>query len=626
MNRFLHVSVIIIVALYLFGGARCAMGQNAPAGAPAAVQAISMGSLLNEMTDRDAIARWPEPSFILKQASSYDRASVTPDDPKGWFANGDSGKYIRKEQKQGRTENVMLDSDGPGAIVRFWMTSRTIGTIRIYLDGSETPEIETAGRALLVGEGFVKPPLAMENPAGSSEKNPGGMNLYLPIPFARHCKITTDKNGYYNINYRIYAAGTPVKSFTMNDYQKSTAEVERAQNSLKNSALELKTGSQTANSRLSAGGKADGKLAPGKTLALELPAGSKAVRELEVILEASDLQQATRSVIVKGVFDDEETIWAPVGEFFGSGIGVNPTQDWYRTVTADGKMVCRWVMPYKKTGTISLVNLGKQDVNAKISVSSDNWRWDERSMHFHATWSREKFPTAEFRDFNYVTAKGKGVYAGDTLAIFNPVSAWWGEGDEKVWVDGEKFPSSFGTGTEDYYGYAWCRPTRFQGPFCIQPRADGPGNKGHTTNSRIRSLDGIPFTKSLQFDMEAWHWNRKVDITYAATAYWYALPGATSNRSPQPEAAALPIEQPPVAYRVANAIECEKMEITGKAAGTTITTQDMGQYKDGQWSEDVQLFVQGHKIGMPLAAQNGHIKFCSAQAAKARRKHPAARG
>ena len=40
----------------------------------------------------------------------------------------------------------------------------------------------------------------------------------------------------------------------------------------------------------------------------------------------------------------------------------------------------------------------------------------------------------------------------------NPVEAWWGEGDEKVFVDGEKFPSHFGTGTEDYYGYAWCWP------------------------------------------------------------------------------------------------------------------------------------------------------------------------
>jgi hypothetical protein len=37
----------------------------------------------------------------------------------------------------------------------------------------------------------------------------------------------------------------------------------------------------------------------------------------------------------------------------------------------------------------------------------------------------------------------------------NPVTIWWGEGDEKIWVDGEAFPSIFGTGTEDYYAYSW---------------------------------------------------------------------------------------------------------------------------------------------------------------------------
>lgn len=37
---------------------------------------------------------------------------------------------------------------------------------------------------------------------------------------------------------------------------------------------------------------------------------------------------------------------------------------------------------------------------------------------------------------------------------------WWGEGDEKLFVDGEKFPSTFGTGSEDYVGYAWAAEPR----------------------------------------------------------------------------------------------------------------------------------------------------------------------
>ena len=90
-------------------------------------------------------------------------------------------------------------------------------------------------------------------------------------------------------------------------------------------------------------------------------------------------------------------------------------------------------------------------------------------MHFHANWHYE-YPIHAYgargtKDWNYIEAQGKGVYVGDNLAVMNPVKEWWGEGDEKIYVDGEKFPSHFGTGTEDYYGYAWCWPVAFQHPF-----------------------------------------------------------------------------------------------------------------------------------------------------------------
>ncbi|HEY1789780.1 MAG TPA: hypothetical protein VGJ73_16650, partial [Verrucomicrobiae bacterium] len=97
---------------------------------------ITLDSLLKEMTDSGAVARWPSPSFTLHQCSSYDRARIDPDKP-GWFANNDFSQYIRKEHQDGRTEKVMMDADGPGCIVRFWLTTtqNKKGTLRIYLDG-----------------------------------------------------------------------------------------------------------------------------------------------------------------------------------------------------------------------------------------------------------------------------------------------------------------------------------------------------------------------------------------------------------------------------------------------------------------------------------------------------------
>jgi hypothetical protein len=192
------------------------------------------------------------------------------------------------------------------------------------------------------------------------------------------------------------------------------------------------------------------------------------------------------------------------------------------------------------------------------------------------------------------------VYVGDTLAVMNPVKEWWGEGDEKVYVDGETFPSHFGTGTEDYYGYAWCDPETFAAPFHAQPRVDGQAknnNYGHTTVTRTRSLDAIPFTRSLKFDMEIWHW-KECDEEYAATTYFYAAPGAKTNRPEQPEAAGREVVQPPPLpppFKVAGAIECENLKVTSKSDGVEAGPQ--GGFGDDLWSGGEQLWVRARKPG-----------------------------
>ena len=109
---------------------------------------------------------------------------------------------------------------------------------------------------------------------------------------------------------------------------------------------------------------------------------------------------------------------------------------------------------------------------------------------------------------------------------------WWGEGDEKIYVDGESFPSHFGTGTEDYYGYAWCWPGLFTHAYHSQSRCDGPANYGRTSVNRFHIIDRIPFTTDFKFDMELWHWTAKCQVNLAVVAYWYAKPGATDGFKP----------------------------------------------------------------------------------------------
>ena len=86
------------------------------------------------------------------------------------------------------------------------------------------------------------------------------------------------------------------------------------------------------------------------------------------------------------------------------------------------------------------------------------------------------------------------------LHVWNPLGAWWGEGDEKIYIDGEKFPSTFGTGSEDYFGYAWCNPTLFTKPYHAQSISEN--NAGHVSVNRFHISDQIPFQSAIEADIE----------------------------------------------------------------------------------------------------------------------------
>ncbi len=579
----MKTSTIALAAGLIFGTGP-AMAKDAP---------VTLESLLREMIDPAAVARWPQPEYLCKQDGSYDREAKTPKDQSKWYANGDNMEGMHQaakwEDHQGRQECVLLDVDGPGAVVRFWTGGADPkGKVRFYLDGADAPAIEAALYDLLGGRDFVPKPLAIENSGKAT-------NLYLPVPYAKHCKITYDEGRppgpppgrWYNIEYRAYPANTAVEPFTMEKFKALLPLVTEVAKTL-------------AEPPAISGGKTvglDQALAPGKETTLELPAGNKAVRELTLSLEGlpvADLQRALRTTVLRASFDGEETLWCPLGEFFGSGVGLNELQSWTRTVGKDGTLTCRWVMPYQKSASLAVVNLGQGEIHCKLRAKVDDWKWDERSMYFHGTWHYQNgIATRPFSDWNYLQASGRGIYVGDTLAIWNPNGKWWGEGDEKIWVDGESYPSHFGTGSEDYYGYAWGNPALFQGPFCNQPRA-GQSNKGHTTNTRTRTLDAIPFTRALKHDMEIWHW-AGCQVTYSVATYWYAAPGATHNRTPQPEGAAADIEGIPKS--LPGAIECERMKILTSSPGIATLMQTGVSLGGRSWSGDAQLLVQARQPG-----------------------------
>lgn len=572
----------------------CGVSATLAAGA---ADPVTAESLLAEMLDPAALARWPEPAYVARQFSSYDRASVSPAAGETWFANNDAGHFLRVDETGpgGRREWVLAEMEGPGAVVRIW-SANPKGTLRVYLDGGPEPVIEGPMGDLLGGKGPAGEPLSHEASRG--------WNLYLPIPYAKRCRVTSDEGGfYYHVNHRAYGPGTAVETLSRAGLEGLRDAIAETNRRLAHPEPHPRPLGE------------DHELKPGESFDVHLRAGpadgGAAVEGLWVRMAAADLEQASRSVVLTGEFDGERTIWCPVGDFFGSGVGLSTFSDLYRSVdAASGEMSCRWVMPFREGATFKLVNLGASPVTVAMAASAPPRRWDDRSMHFHARWRREHPIRAEggrgTADWNYLTVTdARGVFVGDNLSLLNPVADWWGEGDEKIFVDGEEFPSHFGTGTEDYYGYAWCSPRPFVNPFHAQPRCDGwnggkrPSNWGRTSVTRVRPLDAIPFERSFRFDMEVWHW-KACEMEYAATTYFYARPGARVNLRPDEAGAAAALMRAPERPRamvIAGAIECEGLPVAAKSEGLTAVAQDMEHFARGAWSDGSQLWVQGRRVG-----------------------------
>ncbi|MFZ4506977.1 MAG: DUF2961 domain-containing protein [Fimbriimonas sp.] len=527
-----------------------------------------METLLPQMHDLSHLTQKANPGYTMAQASSYDRATKPGTETKPeWFANGDAGHFVREEVNNGRKEYVMADLKGPGAVVRIW-SANPAGVIRFYIDGESEARYAQRMQPLLTGA--VAPfeaPFAYEASRGT--------NLYFPIPYAKSLKVTvdqTDNNGarslYYHIGFRTYAPGTSVDSFDPSALP--LAQMRRVAALIQSPAL---PSSVIVNAKKA-------QLAKGQIV--RLPVDRKGGSVVAFAIQGNfgaDPSTALRHLILRARFDGEETIVTPLGDFFGSAPGINPYVSLPFTVAKDGSMLCRLPMPFRANAVFEVQNIGQNVVPIVITAATVARPWTPESYTLRAQWVTDRSNTRPFRDMSFLDAKGEGYWLGSMLHTSNPVPDWWGEGDEKVYVDGETFPSTFGTGSEDYYGYAWSSPLLFQRPYHAQTRCDGPGTRGQVSVNRWQIFDPIPFTKSLRFDMEQWHW-ATVDETVARTAYWYAKPG--SSLPVRLNAKMLTPPEIEGMKPVVGAIEGEALRVISKSGGKLENQEGFYQLSGGK--------------------------------------------
>ncbi|MBM3890500.1 MAG: DUF2961 domain-containing protein, partial [Verrucomicrobia bacterium] len=492
--------------------------------ATAAEQTFSYADLVKHMTDLARLAELPAAGERCAQWSSYDRASRY-DAETGkyvkWGANGDGGQFIRREGEQA----VLAEMDGPGCIWRIWSARAQQGRVRIFLDGAEQPAVDLPFIDYFDGKHapFAYPMLSYNLDHMGSH----GQNLYIPIPYQKSCKVVADKGWgqYFHFTYTTYPKGTTLPTFSAGLAVENAAALQAV-----NDFFADKLGQDPA-------GKRDGeetvrktvRVAPGQSVCVAELTGARAITAVRVkaaFKDREDEMAGLRKLALRITWDGEPkpAVWCPLGDFFGTAPGVNLYKCLTTGMTEDGYYAL-WYMPFEKSARVELVNDGQpeQDVQFEI-VHAPLGRPFAGLGHFHAKWHRDtvELPEDRFPDWVMLRTEGRGRFCGVMLHVWNPRGGWWGEGDEKFFVDGEKFPSTIGTGSEDYFGYAWCDPHLFQRPYHCQTMTQM--NKGHQSVLRWHIVDNVPFEKSFEGCIEKYYKNKERGTLYACTTCWYLAP------------------------------------------------------------------------------------------------------
>jgi len=294
---------------------------------------------------------------------------------------------------------------------------------------------------------------------------------------------------------------------------------------------------------------------PGTKATLASIQGAGCITHIWMTTESKE-RYYLRKVLLRMYWDGEKdpSVEVPIGDFFGAGHAMTKNfMSLPLTMSPrDGKgFNCFFPMPFAEQARIEVVNQGRLQVDSLYYyIDYEQYdKLDDDQLRFHATWTRES-PTdgidegsltnQEFQCYhtadcpknltgegNYVIleAEGKGHYVGCILNIHNLRETkehnWIGEGDDMIFIDGEKWPPSLhGTGTEDYFNAAWCPQQEFCAPYHGIIHGSGPNFSGKTTFYRFHIEDPVYFRKSIKVTIEHGHNNLRSD-DYSSTAYWY---------------------------------------------------------------------------------------------------------
>jgi len=277
-------------------------------------------------------------------------------------------------------------------------------------------------------------------------------------------------------------------------------------------------------------------IAAGETATIMDNDGPGVIRHMWITLH----QKFYRNTIIRIYWDGQAhpSVEAPIGDFLccswnqRQAILAQPIN-----VNSTGGMNIYFPMPFKQHAKITIENDSPEDLpHFFYTINYTLEPVPDTALYFHAQWRRTN-PLTYGQDYLMIDGlKGQGQYVGTFMAWQQNNAGWWGEGEIKMFIDGDQeFPTICGTGTEDYFGGAWCfRDGNYSAPYLgyqlVSGEADQPGAR--LTMYRFHVMDPVFFKSDLRITMQAIGWRSggrylPLQDDISSVVYWYqTLPHA----------------------------------------------------------------------------------------------------
>lgn len=450
-----------------------------------------------------------KPPIELGCVSSYDRTGGNDD--------GFSGKhsFVRREADG----LVIADLQGPGVIYRIWTPTPTDDWVEFYFDGETQPRIRIRFRDLFLGrtEPFMKP---------LAGYGVGGFFSYVPLPFARSCKVTVraQRVQFYQINYARYAPGTGVPTFGTPPEAGHAAQVAQTRELWSKSGQDVSRFTAPPGSRVQTA-KRKVALAGGRSAVLferKQPGRIVGLR----LTPTDALAGKLRDVVLRIEFDGGlPSVLCPVADFFGFAWG-EPAMRSLLIGATPRQAYCYFPMPFERAARIALASEPPAgtplDLEAEVDFAPMGRRPNEG--RFGALWRREN-PTRPGEPFTFIDTKGRGHLVGFVLQAqgFESGQTLFFEGDDATWIDGRLAVQ--GTGSEDFFNGGWYDvPDRWEKRLSF-PLSGCLGYQKHLSRTggyRLLLGDAYSFREQIRQTIEHAGTDNSIPTDYAAVTYFYA--------------------------------------------------------------------------------------------------------